>query len=213
VSPSTSSWNEIFKQQGKVFRQPHEDIPGVGQLLLEREASNVLDLGCGTGRHVVYLARSGLSVFGLDNSPEGIRLTRQWLKEEGLDADLRLQSMADRLQYEDGFFDAVISVQVIHHADIATIRRIVEEIARILRAGGLLFVTVPQLKDGGPYAWWGTNFEQVEPHTFVPLDGPEKGLLHHYFTVEELREVFGGFDIADIHIDSVDHYCVLGFKR
>jgi SAM-dependent methyltransferase len=121
--------------------------------------------------------------------------------------------MADRLQYEDGFFDAVISVQVIHHADSATIRRIVEEIARILRAGGLLFVTVPQLKDGGPYAWWGTNFEQVEPHTFVPLDGPEKGLLHHYFTVEELREVFGGFDIADIHIDSVDHYCVLGFKR
>lgn len=213
MSRSTDAWNEIFKNQGKVFREPHEDVSIVVQLLRERGATTILDLGCGTGRHVVYLARSGFSVFGLDNSPEGIRVTRQWLEEEGLDADLRLQSMTERLPYEDGFFDAVISVQVIHHADIATIRKVVQEIMRVLRSGGFLFVTVPQLKDGRPYAWWGTNFEQVEPHTFLPLDGPERGLLHHYFTPKELQEVFGGFDIADMHVDSVSHHCVLGFKR
>ena len=213
MSPSNDAWNEIFKREGKVFAEPHEDVPGVVELLRLRGASTILDLGCGTGRHVVYLARSGFSVFGLDNSPEGLRITRQWLDEERLDANLRLQGMTEQLPYEDRFFDAVISVQVIHHADIATIRRIVQEITRILKPGGLLFVTVPQLKDGGPYASWGTNFEQVEPHTFLPLDGPEQGLLHHYFTPQELYEEFGGFDIADMHVDSVNHHCLLGFRR
>lgn len=213
MSPSNAAWDEIFKQQGKVFREPHEDMPRVARLLRQRGASTILDLGCGTGRHVVYLARSGFSVFGLDSSPEGIRLTREWLEDEGLDADLRLQSIAERLPYKDVFFDAVVSVQVIHHADMATIRGIVQEITRVLKPGGLLFVTVPQLKAGRPCAWWGTSFERVEPHTFLPLDGPEQGLLHHYFTPQELYAEFGGFDIADMHVDSVDHHCVLGFRR
>lgn len=213
MTQPTDAWNEIFKQSGRVFTEPHEDLPRIVQLLEDRGASTILDLGSGTGRHVVYLARSGFSVFGLDHSPEGMRVTREWLVEEGLAADLQLQSMTQQLPYEDGFFDAVISVQVVHHADMATIQKVVQEIGRVLKRGGFLFVTVPQLKNGQPYSTWGSRFEQVEPHTFIPLDGPERGLLHHYFTPEELREVFGGFEIADIHLDTVNHYCLSAYKR
>jgi cyclopropane fatty-acyl-phospholipid synthase-like methyltransferase len=90
VARSTNAWNEIFKRQGRVFTEPHEDMPGIVQLLKGRGASPVLDLGSGTGRHTVYLARHGFSVFGLDNSPEGINVTRQWLADEGLATDLQL---------------------------------------------------------------------------------------------------------------------------
>jgi SAM-dependent methyltransferase len=207
VARSTNAWNEIFKRQGRVFTEPHKDMPGIVQLLKSRAASTVLDLGSGTGRHIVYLARNGFSVFGMDNSPEGINVTRQWLADEGLAANLQLQSMTEKLPYEDAFFDAVISVQVIHHADIATIRGIVGEISRVLKRGGFLFVTVPRLRNQAE------KFEQVEPNTFIPLDGPERGLLHHYFTPEELREVFGGFDVADIHLDATHHYCLWADKR
>ena len=213
MSRRTDAWNEIFKHQGKVFREPHEDMPRVEKLLREHGASTVLDLGCGTGRHVVYLAERGFSVYGLDNSPEGLRVARQWLEEEELDADLRLHNMTETLPYGDGFFDALISVQVIHHADIATIGRIVQEIVRVLKSGGILFVTVPQLRDGKPYSWRGIEYEEIEPHTFLPLTGPEHGLLHHYFTPETCREEFSDVEIVDLHADSVNHHCVLGFKR
>jgi len=153
------------------------------------------------------LTRNGFSLFGLDNSSEGIEVTHQWLADEGLAADLQLQSMTEKLPYEDAFFDAVISVQVIHHTDRATIREVVQEITRVLKRGGFLFVTVPKLKNQGE------SFDQVEPNTFIPLDGPEKGLPHHYFTPEELREVFGDLNITDIHLDSVNHYCLSAFKR
>jgi len=207
MSQTTNAWNEIFKQQGRVFTDPHEDMPSIVQSLKNRGANTILDLGSGTGRHIVYLAQRGFSVFGLDSSPEGIEVTRQWLAEEGLEVDLQLQSMTDRLPYEDNFFDAVISIQVIHHADTAAIRSIVQEITRVLKKGGFLFVTVPKLKNQGE------SFEQIEPRTFIPLDGPEKGLPHHYFTADELQEVFGDFDVIDIHLDTVNHYCMSALRN
>jgi len=207
VSQSTSGWDEIFAREGRVFLEPHQDMPQIVRILKNRGGNTVLDLGSGTGRHVVYLVKCGFSVFGLDNSLEGIEATRRWLAEEGLEADLRLQSMTETFPYKDGFFDAVVSVQVIHHADVVTIRGIVGEISRVLKKGGLLFVTVPKLRNQGE------TFEQLEPNTFVPLDGPEKGLPHHYFTPEELQQVFRDYDIVDIHLDEWEHYCLSAFKR
>ncbi len=207
MSPSKTAWDEIFAQHGRVFLEPHQAMPEIVQMLKDRGGRTILDLGCGTGRHVVYLAGSGFSVFGLDNSPEALKATHRWLADEGLEADLRLQDMTEKLPYQDGFFDAALCVQVIHHADMATISRVVGEISRVLKKGGYLFVTVPTLRNQAE------TFEQLEPNTFVPLDGPEKGLPHHYFTPEELREVFGGYDIVDIHLDVWQHYCLSAFKR
>ncbi len=201
------AWDEIFQREGKVFEQPHPDVPQVAQLLKERGSQRVLDLGCGSGRHVVYLARSGFAVYGLDNSPQGLALTQKWLDEEGLSADLQLGDMAARWPYEDSFFDAVISVQVIHHALAATIKKIIQEIERVLKKGGFIFISVPKLRNQG------REFEQIELNTFVPLDGPEKGLPHHIFTPEELREFFGNFNVSDIHLDNVNHYCLSAYKR
>jgi len=55
--------------------------------------------------------RSKFSVFGSDNAPEGIKRTRHWLADEELQAELRLQSMTEKLPYIDAFFDAVIVTQ------------------------------------------------------------------------------------------------------
>jgi len=203
---STSPWNEIFRRKGAFFTEPHEDMPNIAGLLEVKEAKNVLDFGSGSGRHVVYLARRGFKVFGFDISPKGIELARTALAETGLTADLRLLGMNEHLPYDDDFFDAVIAVQVIHHADIITIESIVAEITRVLKQDGLLFVTVPKLQNQAE------TFEEIEPGTYVPLDGPEKGLPHHFFTLDELRLLFGDYNIIDIHLDSGQHFCMSAFK-
>lgn len=206
MSAPNDAWETIYRTRGKVFTDPHEDMARILGILKVRGAQTVLDLGCGSGRHVAFFARHGYSVFGLDHAPSGIELTRQWLAEEGLTATLQVHDLADLLPFEPACFDAVISTQVIHHATLTAIRGIVGEIERVLKPGGLAFVTVPRLKNQG------TEFEQIEPNTFVPLDGPEKGLPHHYFTPEELRDVFGRFTVLDIHLDGVNHYCLSAVK-
>jgi cyclopropane fatty-acyl-phospholipid synthase-like methyltransferase len=200
------TWDKIFELVGRESTEPHGDMPGLARLLKERRAETLLDLGCGSGRHLVYLARQGFSVHGLDNSPNGLSLARQWLAEEGLQANLVFQDMTEPLSYADAFFDAVVSVNVIHHAMLATIRSIVGEIFRVLKKDGLVFVSVIKLghQEG--------SFEELEPNTFLPLDGPEMGLPHHFFTPEELRQVFGAFTISDIYIDQRNHYCLLASK-
>ena len=201
----TNAWNTIFKTQGKVFLEPHADMPVLVQQLQNEGAKTVLDLGSGSGRHVIYLAQQGFSVYGLDNAPEGLDMTRDWLAAAGLTAILCQQNMTDPLPYASEFFDAVISVQVIHHADIATIKHIIGEIERVLKPGGLLFVTVPVTNHH-------QNVVELEPGTFLPLDGWEAGLAHHYFTPEELRQVCVAFAILDIHGDGVNHTCLLARK-
>jgi SAM-dependent methyltransferase len=182
-------------------------LPSIIPLLKERKANRVLDLGSGSGRHVVYLAGQGFSVFGIDISPSGMDMTRQWLLEEGLTADLRIQDITQKLPYDADFFDAVFSIQVIHHATITTIQKIIREIERVLKREGFIFITVPKLKNQGK------EFEEIEPNTFIPKDGREKGLPHHYFTPEELHVFFKNFHIADIHLDRTNHYGLSAFKR
>jgi len=204
---STKVWDSRFKNEGKLFENPHEDIAAIASLLKEKGARTVLDLGSGSGRHMVFLAKNGFCVFGLDNSPQGTRIAREWLAQEGLSADLHLQEMTEQLPYPDYFFDAVISIQVIHHTRPAAIKKIIREVARVLKESGFLFVSVPKEKTQA------NRFMEIEPYTFLPLDGPEKGLPHYYFTRQALEEFFAGFVITDIHIDSTGHYCLSGFKR
>jgi methylase of polypeptide subunit release factors len=76
---ASNPWDDIFKQAGKVFTEPHEDMPLIVRRLRADNAKTILDLGSGSGRHVIYLAKNGFSVHGLDHSPEGLSITRQWL--------------------------------------------------------------------------------------------------------------------------------------
>jgi 2-polyprenyl-3-methyl-5-hydroxy-6-metoxy-1,4-benzoquinol methylase len=201
----TNPWNAVFKG-GRFFHEPHPDVLALAQRLREQNATTVLDLGCGTGRHTVYLAQQGFEVYGLDSAAEGIDQTTAWLQQVGLTADLRLQDMTEPLPYAGDSFDAVLSVQVIHHGRLETIQAVVAEIDRVTRPGGLVFVTVPRDRNQA------TQFAEIAPNTLVPLDGIEKGLPHYYFTPDTLAELFRAFQVEDIHLDAVTHYCLTAVK-
>jgi SAM-dependent methyltransferase len=123
-------WDKIFKQYGRVFTEPHEDIPKIVKLFKKKGVKRVLDLGCGSGRHLVYLARHGFEVYGIDISETGIKLSKEWLKEENLKANLKIGDIYKKLPYSNNFFDAIISVQVLHHNRIEKIRKAIKEIER-----------------------------------------------------------------------------------
>ena len=74
-------WNQIFNKDGHVFREIHPAVPGFVKLLKESGGNRVLDLGCGSGRHVVYLAQQGIRVFGFDLAAKGLKLTKEWLNQ------------------------------------------------------------------------------------------------------------------------------------
>lgn len=216
-------WDKIFKQYGKVFTKPQEDIPRITKLFKKKGVKRVLDLGCGSGRHTVYLAKHGFEVYGLDISKTGIKISNEWLKKEKLRANLKIGSIYEKLPYKDNFFDAIISTQTLHHARIEKIRKLIKEMERVLKAGGLIFVTVRKaLKVKG----WRKNkivthrykinrkikkakFKVIGPRIYVPIEGGERGLIHFCFNKALIKKEFKSFKIPKIWT-KYGHYCFLG---
>jgi SAM-dependent methyltransferase len=185
-------WEAIYRAQGHVFQEILPFFAPMVQEFRRRKVRRVLDLGCGNGRHVVFLARAGFAVAGLDISISGLRLTQQWLAQEGLRADLALADFRAPLPLESGAFDALLSTQVIHHARLAEVRQAIAEIHRLLAPGGLAVISVAARKDEGlPYI-------EGEPGTFIPQSGPERGLPHHLFSPQELEAELSAFVVLEI---------------
>lgn len=204
MDANKKAWDAVFKEKGRVFNEAHPDVMQLGEDLQPATGKRILDLGSGSGRHVVHLAKAGYAVHGFDNSQHGIDLTNQWLKDENLEAELYLGDMTGGLPFEDDFFNAVISIQVIHHARLEIIEAIIAELARVLKPNGTLLITVPATKNQAK------TYEEIAPNTFIPLDGIEKGLPHYYFDPAQLRKSFAPFYIHSLHVDAVAHYSLHG---
>nr|MDO8097871.1 class I SAM-dependent methyltransferase [Candidatus Njordarchaeota archaeon] len=131
---SKTVWEGIYAKSVLEI-DPHPEISRIVELFKKENLRRILDLGSGAGRHTVYLADKGFDVYGLDSAPTGLAHTIRALSERGLAAHLTLHDMA-ALPYDDEYFDAVISVQVIHHNRLEVIRNTVEEISRVLKERG-----------------------------------------------------------------------------
>jgi len=203
-------WDYIFSERGLVFTEPHTDMEKIGDLFKENQVQKILDIGCGTGRHLIFLSKKGFEMYGFDASPKGISIAEQWLKEENLRAEIKYHKMEETFPYPSNTFDAIISIKVIHHNRMKDILRTVGEIERVLKKGGLIFITFPKLGE----TWKNNGYlQEVEKGTYLPQRGKEKGLLHHFFTSEEIQDVFKSFDLTEVYDDGKNHRAILGIKR
>ncbi|MHA1234187.1 MAG: class I SAM-dependent methyltransferase [Promethearchaeota archaeon] len=202
-------WDDVFAKKGKYFTDAHPDMERLAKLFSEKGVRRILDLGCGTGRHLLFLLKKGFEVYGLDGSPNGLEIAKRWLTEENLSLELTCQKIEHDFPYKDAFFDAVISIQVIHHNLIKDIMFTVNEIKRTLKPEGFIFLTFPLIQ--GFYVK-KQNMQKVEKRTYIPLKGQEKGLPHHFFTIAEVKRVFSAFSLSEIYIDKTNHRAILGQK-
>lgn len=103
-------------------------------LLLEALAPvagrRVLDVGTGTGRAAIGLARAGASVVGLDYSAEMLRVARARASQAGVSLELGIAD-AHALPLTDRSVDAAVSLRVLMHA--IDWRTCVGELCRVAR--------------------------------------------------------------------------------
>jgi ubiquinone/menaquinone biosynthesis C-methylase UbiE len=203
-----ASWNANYEREGDIFEKIQEDMPEVLELLKEKGVKNVLDLGCGTGRHSVFLGENGMNVSGMDYSVEGVKRTQEKMAEKGLAGDFRQGDMHERLPYDDASFDAIVSTQTINHGTIEQIRDLIKEMERVLTPNGIIFLTTG-LGEEGSKGGRGTD-KKIAPHTFVPTEGTEKGLPHYYFDEERLAQEFNAFKTRIWKEKGGRHLCMIG---
>ncbi len=110
----------------------------------------LLDLGCGFGRHAYQAARLGAQVVALDAGADEVRKVQDTFGAMSVAGELdqatarvgAVQGDALRLPFADGSFDRVIASEVLEH--IPDDQAAMAELARVLRPGGSMAVTVPR---------------------------------------------------------------------
>jgi malonyl-CoA O-methyltransferase len=102
------------------------------------EGKDVIDFGCGTGRHLFRCCgRNARSIVGVDFSHEMLTCALQ--KTPPTEQIILLESSVESLPFRDAQFDMGISTLVLSHCPKLSVP--VAEMARVLRTGAMLFVS------------------------------------------------------------------------
>jgi SAM-dependent methyltransferase len=149
--------------------------------------SRVLDAGCGLARTVFGLKQAGFEAYGIDFAPETVARINQLAPE----LRVTLGDVRSMPQFSDGFFDGVWSLGVVEHF-YDGYRAVVAETARVLRRGGLAFVTVPSMS---PLRRLKASLRIYPPWDEIAKDGFYQFALAPSAVVQEFTT--GGFKFLE----------------
>ncbi len=125
--------DDTYSTGGRLVREVLADGPVAGKLVME--------IGAGSGRDLLELARMGAHGIVLDYSPASLALVKQQSVAQGIPV-MFVQADATRMPFRDGAIDVSFHQGLLEH--FRDPRPLLAENARITRSGGRVLVDVPQ---------------------------------------------------------------------
>ncbi|GCE30513.1 SAM-dependent methyltransferase [Dictyobacter alpinus] len=209
-----ATWAASYDQEDNALIALEEAF--VDQLLEQVTYHKVLDVGTGTGRYALKLARKGAKVTALDQSPEMLAVAQKAAQAEQLPIDFQLGSLNNDLAYARDEFDLLISALMLCH--VQDIQHAITEFARVVKVGGHLLITDfhPMSVENG----WRTQFVQTGVKYLLPtmphsVNDYLNALTNAGLTIQQLielpvKDVPAGYMPAEImHANADQLFCLL----
>jgi len=128
----------------------------------------VLDAGCGYGAISLELAKKCSRVVGIDVNERTVRGAKENAKKSGRkNVSFRAEN-SEKLSFNPGKFDIVVSYQVLEHVNNQ--KKYLRELKRVMKGNGVLYLATPN------------RFWPIEPHYKVPFLALMPGFLSGFFT-------------------------------
>ena len=166
------------------------DIYLFDQLLRGRltPGMTVLDAGCGAGRNLVYLLRSGFDVLAADEDPSAIDAVRRLAARlaPGLPLENFRREPIESMSFDAASADVVLSSAVLHFArDESHFNAMLEGSWRVLRSGGLFFCRLASsigMED---------RVQRIEGRRHRLPDGSDRYLVDEAYLMERTQTLGG----------------------
>jgi SAM-dependent methyltransferase len=180
-------WPAKYAPHGRLAGRLIQLADAAGQHV--RPGGRVLDLGCGTGELAHYLAACGMMATGCDISENMLSRARS-ADPGGTAGWIRLDPGWRTLPFAAGSFDAVIAASVLEY--VGAPGAVLRECARVLRPGGIVLCTVPDLTH--PVRWLETAAAaaaRVRPVRAAGAVWPRLGRYLTYLRISRQRRRAG----------------------
>lgn len=193
-------WEQIFKSQAW-GKYPCEDlIRFVARNFYsapDRGAVKILEVGCGPGANLWYMAREGFAVYGVDCSETAIQQAKARLDLEcpGWKGGLFVGDIG-KLQFDDGFFDAAIDNEAIYANPIEDSVNMYAELSRVCKEGAKLYS-----RTFASGSWGDGTGSRVGHNSWLVGEGMLHNKGYSRFTsLEEIPAMVSGFRINEIEL-------------
>jgi SAM-dependent methyltransferase len=192
LNAQQQQWNRNFSERPEMFGDSSSDPAQKALELLKSESkTNVLELGGGQGRDTFLFARNGIHITMLDYSQVAVDMVNTKAQVSGL-GDLVTairHDVREPLPFASGSFDATYSHMLYCMAITdEEVKRLAQEILRVLKPGGLNVFTVRHT--GDPH--FGTGIQRGEHMYEVG------GFIVNFFDRAKVEQVSMGYEIVSI---------------
>jgi ubiquinone/menaquinone biosynthesis C-methylase UbiE len=176
VPPDKIPWN-ISTPPEILQKVIEENVPSQGK---------VVEFGCGTGNYVIWFAKLGYEIMGIDISQNAIEIARKSASTTSVNCKFMVADVTGDIPKIDDMFDFAYDWELLHHIFPEDRDKYVRNVFRLLKSGGK-YLSVCFSEDS-------PQFDGVGKYRKTPL-----GTTLYFSSERELKKLFGGrFDIEDL---------------
>ena len=165
------------------------------QNILEK---NVLDCGAGGNKPpLILFKKSGYQTTGIDISSKAIKKANDYSREHNIELNIGWGDMRE-LEFEDSSFSLVYSYNSIFHMEKEEIKKSIDEMLRVLKKKGMLFVNLLSVED----QLFGQG-EKIGVGEFLQEEG-DAHVVHSFFEEEEADKLFKKYKLIHREKRNID---------
>lgn len=175
-------WDDTWERWGEDYSVNNCLVTNILKLFKNNLSDKkILEIGCGRGTDLIYLAQKGADVYGNDYSQKAVEIFLNLAKENKVKVSVSNENTLLGLKYPDNNFDLVFSQGVMEHFEDPS--RFIFESIRVVKPDGYLIIDIPQkfhpltlykyylISKNKWFAGWETSYSIFELKTIAKLFG------------------------------------------
>jgi SAM-dependent methyltransferase len=197
VNSNIKLWNNLLKEKSYNPLFPTKNIQAFVEYHLpkkNRHKFKILDVGFGNGSNLIYLKNLGFDAYGIDSSSYAVSGQKNFYNRLDYKNKIKLSSF-ENLEFDDNYFDAVISDGVLYYGRYTQLRNGVDEIYRVLKKNHLARIYIKTKND--------IYYKQAKHKrtSILIKHGWEKGQVLTFLSEKQVKNYFQNFQELKLGID------------